>query len=69
MDKYGVVPDAIRCTKCNGSDPGCSDCAGTGRTTKKIDPVKEAEMLKNQMGGSDGQRQGSGGQDEVTEKV
>ncbi len=44
-EKYGVVPDAVQCPDCDGADNNCPTCGGTGRTTGKVDPVKEGEMM------------------------
>lgn len=58
FDKYGVVPDGAKCAACNGSgyddvdgSPPCGACDGTGRSSKTIDPVKEAKMMESQTKG------------------
>lgn len=58
MDKYGVMPDSLRCDVCHGSGQKkigrrhwifCLACDGTGRKTAHVDPVKEANELKKEI--------------------
>lgn len=47
MDKYGVVPKKARCPACGGN--GCAACNQTGRKSGKVEPKKEAQMLREQQ--------------------
>jgi DnaJ-class molecular chaperone len=57
MEKYGIPADSVICTDCGGDGQKrlgrkqmilCPTCKGEGRTAK-VDPVKEAEEIKQQI--------------------
>lgn len=65
MDKYGIMADEIKCTKCKGEGKlnlgrshftPCDRCNGTGRKGGVVDPVKEAEATKKQIENKNGDK-------------
>lgn len=46
MEKYGVIPESLKCESCKGD--GCDACNQTGRASGKIEPEKEAQVLKEE---------------------